>query len=81
MDIFKKINRIEALSINFSSINGNNFKDRYLIFEEIKKEQQQLERYFWFWFPNEIGFDELKQINPELFLELKSIKQFLGIKC
>lgn len=71
MNIFNTIKKIEQLRLEPMQSQHEN---------TIKTEQQKLEEYFWFWFPHEIGFSELKEINPTLFLELKSIGEFLKIK-
>jgi hypothetical protein len=47
--------------------------------DEIKAERLSLEEYYWEWHPHEISWLELKEINVDIYRELKAIKSYLKI--
>ena len=47
---------------------------------EIIKERLNLEDYYFDSIPQEIGWDELKELNEELYNDLVAIEKYCGIK-
>jgi hypothetical protein len=71
MSLLKRIRELERLDNDLSRVDH---------LDELEAEKKRLEEYFWEWFPHEISFSELKEINPTTYQELRAIGKFLQIK-
>ncbi len=43
------------------------------------KTLEEIKQFYWHWYPHEITFFELKEINPELYCKLKNYEQVLKL--
>jgi hypothetical protein len=68
--IYEKINIFHKIDSGIISIYNKNF---------IINEKNKMIEYFWDWFPHEISWGELKEINYERYSELMAIKSYFKL--
>ena len=70
MSIIERVARLRELEADLGCVDH---------LDEIKAERLSLEEHYWEMYPHEISWLELKEINVDIYRELKAIKSYLKI--